>query len=216
MSDTHGVPPAPLVQPEDFDVIVHSGDLMPNRSFGNRAVEELFQPAWMAAKVLAFPDAWRGKPLLFCPGNHDFIDPTPFLREAGFDARSIANDLHVVDGVRFWGHPWTPAFCEWNWMCSPEGMAEHLRPVARLMERGGIDVLVSHGPAYAILDKNDIGEKCGCKVLRDVLREAEAPPQLHLHGHIHESAGVKMLHRMKRPVFVSNAAATQRIVTVKG
>jgi Icc-related predicted phosphoesterase len=51
----------------------------------------------------------------------------------------------------------------------------------------GIDVLITHGPPEGILDRNRMGEPCGC---RDLLTQVlDVKPRLHVFGHIHEGAG---------------------------
>lgn len=208
LSDTHGRMPE---LERDFDVVVHSGDLLPNRSYGIRPIEETFQRYWLEENAPKFPPSYWLKPLLVCPGNHDFIDPTPILRSFGIDARLLCNGALGVSGVGFYGFPWTPTFYDWNWMCGPDEMREHLSPAVELMSQGAIDVFVGHGPMYGVLDRNADGERCGSKVVRDVMRDVRHPPKLFLHGHIHEAAGVQT---WSRGILVSNAATTQRIVTI--
>lgn len=206
ISDTHGLPPTPP-DPDNFDVVVHSGDLMPNRTFGLKVVEETFQAYWIENTAHEFHEHYRAKPFLFVPGNHDYIDPVPALRAHGIDARSLCETSVELEGVTFYGHPWSPEFGGWNWMCGEREMGERLAPFARR----GANVLVSHGPMYGVLDRNRSGHRCGCKVLRSVLQDMAEPPKALLHGHIHEAAG---LMRWSRGIDVSNAARTQRIVTV--
>ena len=54
-----------------------------------------------------------------------------------------------------------------------------------------IDILVTHGPPYGILDAvNTFGgyvDHCGCEML--LARVAAIKPKLHVFGHIHEGAG---------------------------
>jgi Icc-related predicted phosphoesterase len=208
MSDTHGRLPVPE---GDFDVIVHSGDFLPNASYGVRPIEHAFQTRWIEENAPKLSAHYWTKPLLVTPGNHDFIDVTPALRDVGIDARLLCNGTLEVDGVTFWGHPWTPTFYDWNWMCSRREMCGHLLDPEVLMNTVGIDVFVSHGPMYGVLDRNQDGERCGCHDLRFVMQEVRHPPKALLHGHIHESAGVV---GWSRGMIVSNAATTQRVVTV--
>jgi Icc-related predicted phosphoesterase len=212
ISDTHGGMPA--LPKDGYDVVVHSGDLMPNRTFGIRAVEEAFQPHWLetnAAKLRA----WLGadKPFLFCPGNHDFVDPVPHLKAAGVRAFSLVDTLVAWDHVRFYGFPWTPEFCGWNWMCGPVEMGLRLEPGRALLDEGEIDVWVSHGPMYGVLDRTAlVGERAGSKVVRAAMQMAKHPPRIFLHGHIHEAAG---LQAWTRGMIVSNAACMQRILEIE-
>ncbi len=208
LSDTHGSMP-PLVG--DFDVVVHSGDFCSNRTFGIRSIEETYQPHWLTEKAPKLR-AWLGsKPVLVCSGNHDYADVALHLRAAGINAHSLDNALVDINGVSFYGFPWTSTFYDWNWMCGPREMAHHLTPAVELMEQGGIDVFVSHGPMYGVLDRNSDGERCGSTVVREVMQSVRHLPRAFLCGHIHESHG---LQAWSRGMLVSNAATTQRIVTV--
>jgi Icc-related predicted phosphoesterase len=209
ISDTHGRLPDPV---GDFDVIVHSGDFMPNRSWGIRPIEYEFQRYWLEQNAPKFSPRYWAKPLLICPGNHDYVDPVPILKNLGIDARTLCNNAVEVDDVSFYGHPWTPTFYDWNWMCGSTEMRLRLSGATELMNQGGIDVFVAHGPMYGVLDRNAQGERCGCRVLRETMRDVRHPPKLLLHGHIHESAGIV---GWSRGMVVSNAACTQRILELK-
>lgn len=206
ISDTHGLLPEPQ---GDFDVVVHSGDFLPNYSAGIRHLEVCTQKNWLEDNAPRFSPHYWTKPFLVCPGNHDYIDVVPTLRGLGIDARSINECIDTIDGVTFLGFPWTPEFCGWNWMCGREDMARRLKLVENFLN--GTDVLVTHGPSYGILDRNRDGDRCGCPELRRVLQDTKHPPKLHLHGHIHESAGLLTL---PNGITVSNAACTQRILTL--
>lgn len=208
ISDTHGVTPSLL---KEGDVIVHSGDLMPNRTFGNRSVEETFQQFWVETNAKRLK-SWIGtRPFVFCPGNHDFIDPTPILRNAGVDAHWLCDDTLTIDEVMFYGFPWTPTFYDWNWMCGPTELRRRLAPAVELLEQGAVDVFVAHGPMFGVLDRNDGGEHCGSALVRDAMQKVRHAPRLFLCGHIHESAGVQA---WSRGITVSNAACRQNVLVI--
>ncbi|MCL7421771.1 MAG: hypothetical protein M8364_12785 [Methylobacter sp.] len=89
-----------------------------------------------------------------------------------------------IDGVKFWGSPWQPFFCNWAFNL-PRG--PKLAAVwAKIPE--DIDVLITHTPPYGILDKIDDGESVGCEDLSEALKRVK--PKIHVFGHIHESYGV--------------------------
>jgi hypothetical protein len=90
----------------------------------------------------------------------------------------------VLDGVRFWGSPWQPAFHDWAFNL-PRG--EPLAAVWRKIPRG-LDVLVTHSPPAGIGDGWTLADRAGCADLRR--RVAEVPPRLHLFGHIHQDGGL--------------------------
>lgn len=209
ISDTHGGMPKLY----DYgDVIVHSGDMMPNASFGIRPIELAFQQRWVEENVERLRDWIGSRPFLYTPGNHDFIDPTPVMRKAGINAVLVCNGLVDVAGVGFYGFPWVPRFYDWNWMASDSyEIPQLLNPAAKLLEQGAIDVFVSHGPMHRILDSNARGDYCGSRALKAVIGNARHKPKAFLHGHIHESAG---LIGWRDGMIVSNAACIQNRMVV--
>jgi Icc-related predicted phosphoesterase len=184
---------------------------MPNRSFGIRAIEDAFQPVWLQQNAKKLRDWIGARPFVFCSGNHDYVDPVPYLRDVGVDAYCI-NDRHLeLGGVRFYGFPWTSRFYDWNWMANTAERRMRLEPAVDLMNRGEVDVFVAHGPMFGVLDRNAKGERCGSRVMRETMQTVAVPPRMFLHGHIHESQGVQA---WSRGMTVSNAATTQRVLEV--
>jgi len=201
ISDTHGLLPELRT---GADIIVHSGDFLPNRTRGVRAIEEPFQAQWIRDNADRLKAWLGGRPFLFCQGNHDFIDPVPELKEAGINAIDLTMQYIVEhNGVRFFGFPWVKYFTgEWNWEAEERDIVRHLRLVPP------VDVLVTHGPIYGVLDQNIYRTRCGSQALKDFLRDVPTPPKYVLHGHIHEAAG----HTgWSRGIIVSNAAGIQQV-----
>lgn len=50
-----------------------------------------------------------------------------------------------------------------------------------------IDILVTHGPPFGILDTGSDGVHAGCKILQQKVEEIK--PKVHIFGHIHHSSG---------------------------
>ena len=93
-------------------------------------------------------------------------------------------------GLRVYGSPWVPAFYRWAFNL-PRGGDALAEVWSRVPE--GPDVLATHTPAFGTLDMTDRGERAGCERLADRLRQlddAGVGPRLHVHGDIHEAAGV--------------------------
>lgn len=211
ISDTHG---QMLKLEGDFDLVVHTGDFCPNKSFGIGGIEVEFQNYWMLQEAVKLDHSWWKAPLFCTPGNHDYIDVTPYLREVGIDAQLLVG-LRQFQGLNFYGFPWTPTFYDWNWMCGAKEMEHRMGEPAELMSSGGIDIFAAHGPMYGVLDRNREGERCGSSVVRRFMQRAPFPPKLFLHGHIHEAAGETVWGKPGGPkTRVSNAARTQRIVEI--
>lgn len=54
-----------------------------------------------------------------------------------------------------------------------------------------IDVVMTHGPPYGVLDDTRIGTKAGSRHLLNAV--ARGVPKLHCFGHIHEGAGATLI-----------------------
>lgn len=123
-------------------------------------------------------------------GNHDF-----FFEVAGKEAVdellaeypgiTYLNDSGVtIEGIKFWGSPITPYFHNWAFNRLSSELAEHWALIPN-----DIDVLITHGPPYEILDKVFYDKMhVGCTLLRKKVMEVK--PQVHVFGHIHEAMGV--------------------------
>jgi Icc-related predicted phosphoesterase len=200
---------------QDFDVMVHSGDLLPNWSRGIWTIEKSHQPQWLLENTKFMWHNWvgHGQPLLLCSGNHDFIDPVPIMRDSGIDAHNINGRPYTHEGIRFYGFPWVPAWThEWNFEIDPKEMSEHVGRLREHLEQGLVDVIVAHSPIYGMLDRNAYGERCGNKHMKEMLRALTVPlPKAYLHGHIHEAGGGVNTYR---GMTIMNNALTNRTLTV--
>lgn len=219
ISDTHG---REVKLDTRGDIVVHSGDLMDN-VHASRAMWHSYNEAYQNQR-LAHDAKWLkrelgGRPLLLVPGNHDYYteEGLGYLRDAGIDLHFLCDSGTIIDGVRFWGFPWTPTFYDWNWMCSEEEIDARLGDLLEL-EREGLwspDVLVTHGPTHRILDATARGEYCGSRGLRKYFDSVQRMPKAHLFGHIHEQGGSVIGWGGGRGhTQVSNAACSQNLVTI--
>lgn len=93
--------------------------------------------------------------------------------------------LSPSPSVSVYGSPWQPEFCDWAFNLPPVG--EELKQVWSKIPTE-TDVLITHGPPYDILDKNEYGDCCGCvHLLHEV--KTRIKPRVHIFGHIHETYG---------------------------
>lgn len=207
ISDTHGTLPV-LTGLDEVDFVVHSGDFMPNRTRGLRVIEESFQEAWLEKEADRIRQWLGGKPLLLVPGNHDFIDPTAVLGFREVNAILLDDRAVGLGGLYFWGHKWTPYFTgEWAWEESEAALRARLDIVP-----AHVNVMVSHGPPYGVLDRNARGQRCGSVALRHWLQDRGESVKACLVGHIHEAGGGVVT--WPSGLLVSNAATSQRIITL--
>ena len=126
---------------------------------------------------------------IFVAGNHDgnaenFID-TPVL---GYEY--LCDTGTEFQGLKIWGSPWTPTFCDWYFMKDRNKMHEAWDLVPQ-----DTDILITHGPPRGILDLtgrpfnsfNEVPMHVGCDSLRKFVDKAK--PGLNIFGHIHEGYG---------------------------
>lgn len=163
------------------EVIVIAGDLTPMGT----AIDVAEFSNW----ILRLAHDYRA--IVFVAGNHDwhFQETGPQL--ARFKARwaEAGNIFYLedsgceIDGVKFWGSPWTPMFFNWAFMREDEDLKEYWDKIP-----DDTDVLVTHGPPFAILDQTRRGPNAGSETLRQAVL-GRVLPKVHIFGHIHEAYG---------------------------
>jgi Icc-related predicted phosphoesterase len=173
VADTHTFE-ADLGPIPEGDVFVHAGDLCR----GGR-LEEL-------SKVADWLRSLPHRHKVVVAGNHDWCfsdDPKAAIELLGPTIVYLEDAETVIEGVRFWGSPWQPAFNDWAFNL-PRGapLAEKWACIPR-----ATDVLVTHGPPAGIGDQLGDAGRAGCEDLLDVVRRVR--PMLHLFGHIHPDGG---------------------------
>jgi len=107
----------------------------------------------------------------FVEGNRQLLTAGVILDDCGID----------INGVMFWGMPYHPLFRGWpesTFMRTAEELEHHCSFIPR-----GIDVLLTHGPPFGILDFTCRGENAGCHSLRSAVERVR--PKVHFFGHIH-------------------------------
>lgn len=175
ISDTHNQHKG-ISLPEG-DVLIHAGDATGNGDF---------------REIASFLSWFESRPhpnKILIAGNHDW----GFEREPDITALLLKDHPGItylqdsgcrIGGVRFWGSPWQPWFCDWAFNLPRNG--------ARIREKWNLipvetDVLVTHGPPHGVLDNLMHGGRAGCEEL--TIRLASIHPKVHVFGHIHWGYG---------------------------
>eukprot|EP00038_Savillea_parva_P016149 m.16144 g.16144 ORF g.16144 m.16144 type:complete len:300 (-) comp3356_c0_seq2:90-989(-) len=219
VSDTHARHdelPSPL---PNGDVLIHAGDFSSMGEAGQ--IEDFIQ--WM--------DSQPHKHKVVIAGNHDLsLDPVSYPTTRKTIARgrlpevcpsdalitklkSVCHYLEdtsiSLDGVVFYGSPWTPTFYNWGFN-KDRGppLAQHWTKIPT-----ETDVLITHGPPVGYGDLCVGGNThAGCV---DLLREIETRVQPHVHvfGHIHEGYGAwRSAHPCPSTTFVNASSCTLRYI----
>lgn len=118
--------------------------------------------------------------------------------------------------------PWTPAYGRWGFQYDPDNegeVAQHFAIVPPTGTSSGpdptsndIDVVMTHGPPFGVLDVTRTGEKVGCASLLNAV--ARARPKVHCFGHIHESAGAALVQWGEDDDADGAAAGAELVTTV--
>lgn len=201
ISDLHGHKP----KLEGGDLLIVGGDLTAR----DCAHEYLKFGEWIAKQ--------KYKKKIVIGGNHDNLIAggrwklcTPesygwdfdYLEDSGtefyyFEGRFPEEDEGFLPSgnrtLKIWGTPWTLRFAGQN----PECMAFTVDMEIQLQEKWEMipddtDILVTHSPAYGMLDMVNEGcgaRRCGSTSLMSNLRRIT--PKLHVFGHIHSGYGIR-------------------------
>ena len=183
-SDTHNL--HDQVKLPKCDIAIFAGDLSGR---GNR-METAFFLRWFGKQ-----DQCKYKVMTI--GNHDL----------GFDKKhdeethaynwlddliqkhsniTILNNSSVnIEGINIWGSPATPWYHGDRWAFNYK--KADIGDIWELIPNN-TDILVTHGPAFGILDEIFDGRHVGCIQLLDKIKEIK--PKYHICGHIHEGYGI--------------------------
>lgn len=183
ISDTHEKHES-LILPSDietYDVLIHAGDASNHRI-----------PALNERGMLDFIDWYAAIPIknkIYVPGNHD----TAFAHKLVKFPRDIHVLVHreiIIDGVKFFGSPYTPKFgTGWAYNVQRGKLYNYWEEIPE-----DTDVLITHGPPFGIRDRtlylNYQPSPVGCEELRSRLYYMWHL-KLHIFGHIHDEDGIK-------------------------
>lgn len=169
-----------------IDVLVHAGDITGK---GDIYRLKAFND-WCAMLV----DRELVSEVVATFGNHELRQNS--LEEQVATAKDytlLIDKEAVIDGIKFYGCPWTRKFYNWQFMIENDPQA------AAIYDKIPLDtnVLIVHGPPYGILDGVQrlntnsgqfVTEHTGCRVILDYVKRIK--PAYYVCGHIHDQYGV--------------------------
>jgi Icc-related predicted phosphoesterase len=174
ISDTHNQTAFTV---PDGDVLIHCGDFSMQGNAGEiRRFDE-----WLAKQSHQYK--------IVIAGNHElgFEDSPASARRLLKTPIYLQDSSTTIEGVKFYGSPWTPFFNSWAFNL----MSGRTLALKWEMIPDDVDVLITHGPPFGILDRNPEGDHCGCVELYEAVERVK--PKVHAFGHIHHSAGAERI-----------------------
>lgn len=144
---------------EGIDLIISCGDLKP--------------------QYLSFLATFSKVPILYVHGNHDGIYKTT----PPDGCICIEDTIYVHEGIRIMGLGGSMQYNGSGFQYTENEMRFRLfKMLGKILWHRGIDILVTHAPAYQFNDGEDIPHM-GFKVFRAILDKLK--PKYFLHGHVH-------------------------------
>lgn len=169
------------------DVLVYAGDWC----YGD-TVRTTIQ---FASKIKTF----KAQTKIVIAGNHDTLaESNPTLVKNIFNENGIIylQDSGVtIQGINFWGSPWTPEFNNWAFMKEDRLLKYQWDKIPK-----NTDILITHGPPFTILDKVDHYKSVGSETLESSVLSKK--PKVHIFGHIHDSYG----HQQSKHTYFYNVS----------
>lgn len=149
---------------KDVDLILSAGDLSPS--------------------YLSFLVTMTSVPVLYVHGNHD----DKYDRTPPEGCTCIDDKIFVYEGVRIMGLGGSMRYRNGKYQYTEMEMWARVNRLRwKLFRRKGIDILLTHAPAYQINDGRDLphqGFKCFVRLME------RYKPKFFIHGHVHLSYGV--------------------------
>ena len=183
ISDTHGKHAELTHKLPGGDILIHSGDFMRGGYDENEAIDFL---DWFEHDVTGYDYK------IVVAGNHDrLFEDEPeralkLVRDYAPNVIYLQDDSEIINGVKFYGSPHTPAFN--NWAFNMDRNSDAIEMMWRNIP-DDTDVLITHGPPMGVLDYTPYGGDVGCERL--IYRVLEIQPLIHVFGHVHSSYGHK-------------------------
>lgn len=181
ISDLHGKLPKAIPA---CDVLVIAGDICPS-FHGSINLNIELQMRWLRWD---FTEWLKKQPVgrtVACWGNHDWIGYREPALAADMPWDMLTDQAVTIDGLKFYGSPWSLPFFDWAFMRTEEELAAKYAAIP-----DDTDVLISHGPPYGYgdlaIEKGNV-VSVGSPAL--TARINEIKPVLTVFGHIHGGAG---------------------------
>jgi Icc-related predicted phosphoesterase len=175
LSDTHGQHCSKklnkFLQENPADVLLFAGDYQRNHFDNGIDFIDWLHELPFKYKVMTF-------------GNHDGNWEYAVNRTRVYnDIIVLNNDSAIIEGIKIWGSPYSLIFMDWWFMKSDKELEEIYKYIPN-----DINILMTHTPAFGILDMTKDGILTGSMSLLNRIKELKKL-KYHVGAHIHENGG---------------------------
>jgi len=191
-SDLHGQQNRKLTEWFDnnpADLLIFAGDLQANNyDYGEGFIDWIHKLPYKYKVLLV--------------GNHDgnYLR-TQYHAAVLRDIIFLNNHTAVIDGIAIFGSPYTVKYGNWWFMLEDNELEKIWKTIPN-----DIDILVTHGPPFGILDCTREGITAGSKTLLKRVNELKNL-KYHIFGHIHEAYGIKTVNNK---TFINTSLLNER------
>ena len=172
VADLHGY--LPEIPP--CDVLLVAGDVCPTDD--ERPAN---QRRWLHSIFASWLAGVPARSVIGVAGNHEFVGESDPEALRGLDWHYLQDEGLELDGLSYYGSPWTAKFQDWAFMLDEDELAKCWEAIP-----AGLDVLCVHSPPKGFGDL--IGEiSIGSPSLLAAIDDRA--PRLCVYGHAHDGYG---------------------------
>ena len=176
------------------DILIFAGDCMTSGYYPLELTDFI---EWIKSQPYTYKICIAGNHDRYCEAYPLYTIKDLFEKYYDDGLRYLCNEMIEVEGLKIYGTPYQPYFCDWAFNVPDENkLYEIYKQIP-----DGLDILITHTPPYDILDKSHIArsyyhatgeEPLGSQVLSRAIDELEQKPRYHVFGHIHGDGGKTM------------------------
>ena len=146
----------------------------------------------LPAEYLSFLTCFTYAPILYVHGNHD----GRYAKKPPEGCVCIEDTVYVHEGVRILGLGGSMRYNHGPHQYTERQMQQRVRKLwFRLWRSRGIDILLTHSPAYQLGDDKDLAHR-GFETFLQLIDKYH--PRLMAHGHVHQSYQHNFVRERKR------------------
>ena len=151
-----------------------------------RGVDLILSCGDLDARYLSFLATFASAPVLYVHGNHD----TRYEYHPPEGCTCIDDDLFCYRGVRILGLGGSMRYKDGPYQYKPQEMERRLNRLRwKIWRAGGVDILLTHSPAFGIHDGADLPH-IGFQTFRTAMDRYA--PRYFIHGHVHLNYGASL------------------------